>query len=204
MDGLDWALSVMEQWGYPGVALLVLLENLFPPIPSEVILPFAGFLTTRSSVTILGMVAAATLGSVLGAFALYLVGAWFGRERILWIASRYGRYLSVKPEHVFQAEGWFERYGPTAVFLCRMVPIMRSIISVPAGLIRMGLARFALYTALGTLIWNTTLVTVGALLGASWPLVSRWVGYYQDVVIVLILTGAVLILVRLLLQRFRR
>lgn len=200
---MDWALNVMEQWGYPGVALLVLLENLFPPIPSEVILPFAGFLTTRSAVTVAGMVGAATLGSLLGALALYLIGAWFGRERILWIVTRYGRYLSVKPEHVVQAEGWFERYGPAAVFLCRMVPIMRSIISIPAGLIRMGLARFALYTALGALIWNTALVTVGALLGASWPLVSKWVGYYQDLVIVVVLAAAAFLLFRLLLKRRR-
>lgn len=199
--GVDWALTFMEQWGYLGVATLVLLENLFPPIPSEVILPFAGFLTTRSAVTIPGMVAAATLGSLLGALALYLIGAWFGRERILWIVTRYGRYLSVKPEHMIQAEGWFERYGPAAVFLCRMVPIMRSLISIPAGLIRMELARFALYTTLGALIWNTALVTVGALLGVSWPLVSKWVGYYQDVVLLVIVVAAALILGRLVLKK---
>lgn len=180
---MDWAIELMEALGYPGVALLVLLENLFPPIPSEVILPFAGFMTTVHAVTIPGMVIASTLGSVLGACALYLIGAWFGRERIYRIVGRYERYLTVGPHHVRQAEGWFERYGPRAVFLCRLVPIMRSIISVPAGLVRMNVLTFAAYTLLGSLVWNTALVVLGALLGTSWPLVSEWLGYYQDAVI---------------------
>lgn len=182
---MDWATRLMEALGYPGIVLIVLVENLFPPIPSEVILPFAGFMTTQGTVHLVGVVAASTAGSALGAMALYFIGAWFGRERLYRFVERFQRILTVTPEHVRQAEDWFERYGGYTVFFCRMVPIMRSLISIPAGLVRMNLLSFTLYTSLGALIWNTLLAGVGALLGASWPLVTRWVGYYQDLVIVL-------------------
>lgn len=190
---MDWTIRLMEALGYPGIALIILLENLFPPIPSEVVLPFGGFMTTTGTVTFAGVLIASTLGSVVGAIILYGLGAWFGRERIYRFVDRYQRYLSVKPEDVKKAEGWFERYGNLTVFFCRMVPIMRSIISIPAGLVRMNLLTFSFYTLIGSLIWNTVLAGVGALLGASWPLVTEWVGYYQNVVIVLgVLVVAVL------------
>lgn len=172
----------METFGYPGIALVVLIENLFPPIPSEVVLPFAGFMTTTSSMSVIGVIAASTTGSLLGGLVLYALGAWFGAERIEGFVERYQKYLSVTPGHVRKAHEWFERYGVYTVFFCRMVPIMRSIISIPAGLVRMNLLTFSIYTLLGSLIWNGALVGVGAALGASWPLVSEWVGLYQDVV----------------------
>lgn len=180
---MDWAIRLMETLGYPGIVLVVLLENLFPPIPSEVILPFAGFITTSGALTLPGVIAASTLGSVLGALLLYFAGAWFGRERIYRFVERYERYLTVSPEHVTRAEAWFERHGVVTVLLCRMVPIMRSIISIPAGLVRMNLLTFTVYTAIGALVWNTALAGIGALLGSSWHLVSQWVSYYQDLVI---------------------
>jgi membrane protein DedA with SNARE-associated domain len=192
---MDWTIRLMEALGYPGIVLIILLENPFPPIPSEVVLPFGGFMTTTGTVTFVGVMVASTLGSVLGAVALYGLGAWFGRERIYRFVGRFQRYLSVTPEDVKKAEGWFERYGSLTVFFCRMVPVMRSIISIPAGLVRMNLVTFSLYTLLGSLIWNAILVGVGALLGASWPLVTEWVGYYQDVVIVVGAVVAVLVVV---------
>ncbi|HYF79765.1 MAG TPA: DedA family protein [Symbiobacteriaceae bacterium] len=195
---MDWAIGLMEAFGYSGIVLIVLLENLFPPIPSEVVLPFGGFMTTTGTVTIAGVVAASTLGSLLGAIALYWIGAWFGQERIYQFVDRYQRYLSVTPKQLQQAERWFAETGTQTVFFCRMVPIMRSIISLPAGLVRMNLLTFSVYTLLGSLIWNTGLVVVGALLRASWPLVSEWVGYYQNLVVaVCILAVAVLIVQRL-------
>lgn len=177
----------METLGYPGVATIVLLENLFPPIPSEVVLPFSGYMTTTGTISIVGVIIAATLGSLLGAIALYSIGNWFGRERIYRIVTRYQRYLRVKPEHVARAESWFEQYGSRTVFICRMVPIMRSLISIPAGLVRMNLLRFSLYTLFGSLVWNTTLILIGALLGASWPLVAAWVGYFKTVTVIAII-----------------
>lgn len=189
--GVDLATRIMEALGYPGITLVVLVENLFPPIPSEIVLPFAGFMTTTGPMSVAGVVAASTLGSLLGGFALYALGAWFGAERIERFVERYQKYLTVTPHHVRQAQDWFERYGVYTVFFCRMIPIMRSIISIPAGLVRMNLVTFSLYTLLGSLIWNGVLVGVGAALGASWPLVSHWVGLYQDAVKIL---GAIVLL----------
>lgn len=181
---MEWATRLMESFGYPGIILIVALENLFSPIPSEVVLPFAGFLTTSGSLNLVGVIIAATLGSVLGALALYAVGRILGRERIYQIVRRFGRYLTIRDENVKQAEDWFSRYGGWTVFFCRMVPILRSLISIPAGLTEMRLAPFIAYTTAGTLLWNIFLVGVGATLGAAWPIVATWVGYYQDTVII--------------------
>lgn len=197
---MDWAIRLMETLGYPGIVLVVLLENLFPPIPSEVILPFAGFITVSGALTLPGVIAASTLGSVLGAQLLYLAGAWFGRERIYRFVEKYERYLTVSPQHVARAEAWFDRHGALTVLLCRMVPIMRSIISVPAGLVRMNLLTFTLYTAAGALVWNTALAGIGALLGSSWHRVSQWVGYYHDFV----LAVGVLAVLAFVVSRLRR
>src|SRR5690625_5078041 len=194
----------METLGYPGIAIIVFLENLFPPIPSEVILPFSGFMTTTGTVHLAGVIIASTLGSLLGAVALYAIGSWFGRERIYRIVSRYQRYLAVKPEHSTRAESWFEQYGNRTVFFCRVVPIMRSRISIPAGLVRMNILRFSLYTLFGSLIWNTTLILVGALLQASWPLVTTWVGYFQKFIIVAVIALAGILIGRYMIKRRRR
>lgn len=193
----------MERLGYPGIFLIVLLENLVPPIPSEVVLPFAGFMTTTEVVSLFGVIAASTLGSVGGAVLLYWLGAWIGSERIYRIVERHQRWLTVTPEHLQKATKWFRTYGPGTVFFCRMVPIMRSIISIPAGLVRMPLASFCIYTLFGSLIWNTALAGIGALLGASWRQVATWVGYYQNAVIFVGVVVAVVLVVRLLRHRNR-
>lgn len=182
---MDWTIQLMQGFGYWGIAIVILVENLFPPIPSELVLPFAGFMTTSGSFTLVGVLTASTIGSVLGALALYGLGAWFGRDRIYRFVARFGRYLSVNVGHVQQAEDRFKRYGPWTVFFLRMVPIMRSIISIPAGLVGMNLWTFTAYTTAGALIWNLVLVGVGAVLGAAWPQVADWVGYYQNLVIAL-------------------
>jgi len=199
---LNFATEIIEALGYPGIVLVVLLENLFPPIPSEVILPFAGFMTTTSSLTITGVIIASTAGSLAGGLVLYGLGVWFGAERIERFVDRFQRYLTVTPEHVRKAQGWFSRYGVITVFFCRMVPIMRSIISIPAGLVRMNLLTFLVYTLLGSLIWNGVLVGAGAALGASWPLITQWVGYYHDTVKVIGIVACVAL--GLLLLRPRR
>lgn len=182
---MEFATRIIEALGYPGIILVVLMENLFPPIPSEVILPFAGFMTRTSSLTVPGVIFASTAGSVAGGLILYGLGLWFGAERIERFVERYQRYLTVTPAHVRRAQEWFGRYGVPTVFFCRMVPIMRSIISIPAGLVRMNLLTFVALTIIGSLIWNGVLVGAGALLGASWPLISKWVGYYHDAVAVI-------------------
>ena len=198
---MDWTTRIMEALGYPGIVLVILIENLFPPIPSEIVLPFAGFMTTQGSLTLFGVVLASTLGSVLGAVALYAVGLWFGRERIYWIVRRYGRWLTVTEADVQRTEDWFERYGMWTVFFCRMVPIMRSLISIPAGLVRMNMGLFVVYTAIGSAIWNLVLAGLGAVLGAAWEQVSHWVGLYQEVVVAVLLLAAAAFLLYRLLQR---
>ncbi|MER7079866.1 membrane protein DedA, SNARE-associated domain [Saccharopolyspora kobensis] len=183
---VGWVTDLMETIGGPGAGLAVALENLFPPIPSEVILPLAGFAAARGSMSLLGAILWTTLGSVVGAVVLYYLGAWLGRERTRAIAAR---LPLVKVADVDRTEAWFARHGTKAVFLGRMVPIFRSFISLPAGVERMPLLPFLVLTALGSLIWNTALVLAGYFLGHSWWLVESYVGIFQKVVIVAVLVA---------------
>ncbi|MDQ7909461.1 DedA family protein [Phytohabitans sp. ZYX-F-186] len=173
--------DLVERLGGPGAGLAVALENLFPPIPSEVILPLAGFTASRGEMSLAGAIAWTTLGSVLGALALYYVGVALGRERIRAVAAR---LPLVKVADVDRTEAWFARHGGKAVFFGRMIPIFRSLISVPAGVERMPVGRFLLYTAAGSLIWNTLFVMAGYLLGENWQSVEGYAGAFQKVVIV--------------------
>lgn len=186
MVGMDWSVRLMEYLGYPGIALVVALENIFPPIPSEIVLPFAGFLTTRSSLTVMGAVTAATVGSVAGALVLYFAGKLLGREWVNWFVRRFGPYLGVRDAGVRRAGRWFSSYGGWAVFFCRMVPALRSLISIPAGLVSMPLLPFVAYTTAGTLIWNLLLVSGGAALGKSWTRVSVWIERYRTIALIAI------------------
>ena len=184
----------MESLGYPGIILVIFLENVFPPIPSEVILPFAGYLIAQGIFDFTQVVLAATLGAVLGAWVLYMAGQYLGMERIYFFVRKYGKFLTVREENVRKAEEWFTRYGSWTVFFCRMVPILRSLISIPAGLARMSLPVFVGYTAGGTFLWNLALVGSGVLLGAAWPIVSEWVSLYQNAVLfvgILVILGCV-------------
>ncbi|XTZ13158.1 VTT domain-containing protein [Micromonospora echinospora] len=181
-DGLvGFVTDLVERLGGPGAGLAVALENLFPPIPSEVILPLAGFVAAQGRMSLLGAIFWTTLGSLLGALALYRIGAVLGRDRIRAIAAR---LPLVKLSDVDRTEAWFLRHGVKAVFFGRMIPIFRSLISVPAGVERMPLGTFALYTTLGSLIWNSAFVLAGYLLGDNWHLVEGYAGVLQKLVIV--------------------
>lgn len=182
-DLAAWVQDIIESLGYVGVALLVIVENLFPPIPSEIVLPFAGFVAQRGDASVAVMVIAATIGSVVGALVLYGVSAAIGPERLRRIVERFGRFLGVSPADLRRAEEWFDRRAAVAVFAGRCVPIIRSVVSVPAGFRRMSLVPFVLYTALGSAIWNVALIGAGAVLGDQWERVEAYVGYLQWVVI---------------------
>ncbi|MEV7231045.1 DedA family protein [Polymorphospora sp. NPDC051019] len=173
--------DLMEWLGAPGAGLAVALENLFPPIPSEVILPLAGFTASQGKMNLFAVIVWTTIGSVVGAMALYYIGVALGRDRVRAIAAR---LPLVKLSDVDRTEAWFIRHGAKAVFFGRMIPIFRSLISIPAGVERMPIPTFLLYTTLGSLIWNTVFVMAGYLLGESWHTVEAYAGTFQKIVIV--------------------
>ena len=183
-----WAVGIMEWMREPGVALLILIESLFPPIPSEVFLPLAGFTASRGTLSLLAAILWATAGSVAGAVILYYVGRLLGRERtrkiMAWLPL-------VNPHDVDRTEQWFDKHGPKTVLFGRVIPIFRSLISIPAGVTAMKLPVFLGLTAIGSLVWNTALIGAGYLLGENWHLVEEYVGILSKVVIVLVLLALV-------------
>ncbi|RRJ67809.1 DedA family protein [Paenibacillus oralis] len=191
----------MEQYGYFGVFLLIALENVFPPIPSEVILTFGGFMTTYTSLTPAGVIIASTLGSILGAVILYGIGLLVNVDRLEGWIGRYGRFLRLKKEDIRRADAWFDRYGYWTVLFCRMIPLIRSLISVPAGMSKMKFGLFLLFTTIGTLIWNVALVLVGAAVGGSWEKIVEFMDVYSHIAYGVIAVAAAAVLVLWLRRR---
>ncbi|WP_433221183.1 DedA family protein [Microtetraspora malaysiensis] len=196
----DWLIELMESLGAPGAGLAIALENLFPPLPSEVILPLAGFTASRGEMDLVSVLLWTTAGSVGGALALYWVGALLGRERTLALAAR---IPLLKVSDIDKTEAWFLRHGRKTVFFGRMIPIFRSLISIPAGVERMPLGPFTLLTTVGSLIWNTIFVLAGYILGENWSLVETYVNVGTNGVIALVLL-AVLVFVGVRLGERRR
>ncbi|GAA0403639.1 DedA family protein [Paenibacillus motobuensis] len=186
----NWITSIMEQFGYFGILFLIALENVFPPIPSEVILTFGGFMTTSTSMTVTGVVIASTLGSVLGAVILYGIGYLLNVDKLEGIIEKYGRYLRVKKEDIRKADSWFDKYGYWTVLFCRMVPLIRSLISIPAGMNKMKFSLFLLFTTIGTLAWNVILVSLGAAVGGSWESIVEFMDVYSHIAYAVIAVGA--------------
>jgi membrane protein DedA with SNARE-associated domain len=198
---VTWAQSAVSTMGYPGLVLVMFLENVFPPIPSEVILPLAGSLALEGRFTLLGVTAVGTLGSVAGAAVFYLIGYLFNEERVRVLMRRYGKWLMLSEEDFDKALTWFDRYGEKVIFFGRMVPIVRSLISIPAGIANMNLGTFGVYTAIGTGLWSFLLTFAGYLLGKSWPLVSEWVSRYEKVVIGIVVVVVIAFFATRLYQR---
>lgn len=186
----SWITDLIDSFGALGVALLMTLENLFPPIPSELILPFTGFLVGRGELSFLSALAASTAGSLAGALILYALGRWGGRNLIL----RYRRFLRVKEADLDRAESWFDKYDEWVVLFGRMIPGVRSIVSIPAGMLGTPFVRFVLLTTAGSAAWNTLLLGMGWYLGDNWQQISGIVSSVSTVVLVLFavaLAGAV-------------
>ncbi|KUJ69811.1 hypothetical protein ACZ90_08415 [Streptomyces albus subsp. albus] len=191
----DWATGLMDTMGAPGAGAAIALENLFPPLPSEVILPLAGFAAAKGDIELYAALLWTTAGSVIGALALYGVGALLGRDRTLALAAR---LPLVRPADIEKTERWFGRHGTKAVLFGRMVPIFRSMISVPAGVERMPLPVFLGLTTLGSLVWNTVFVLAGYALGDNWQRVTDYVSVYSKAVLaVTALAAAAFVLGRL-------
>ncbi|ENR5772691.1 DedA family protein [Listeria monocytogenes] len=177
-----WITSIMADFGYIGIFVLIMVENLFPPIPSEIILTFGGFMTTVTSLNVVMVIIVATLGSVVGAILLYKVASYFGKERLTKIVLKYGRILRLKESDIERAENFFLKYGSWAVFLCRMIPLIRSLISIPAGMTKMKMSKFLILTTAGSLLWNTFLIGLGAMLGESWSEIVVFMDSFSTII----------------------
>ena len=187
----NFVLGVMESWGYIGICFLIAIENIFPPIPSEVILTFGGFLTTYTSLGPLGVIISATIGSLVGAIVLYYLGYFCSN----------GLNKLFKIDDINKANAWFKNKGCKAVLYCRFVPIVRSLVSIPAGINKMPMLVFLIYTTLGTIIWNTVLVYAGVLLGDNWSYFAGVISRYSKVVLVIIILG---ILLRIWIRKLKK
>ncbi|VEG12119.1 DedA family protein [Moraxella cuniculi] len=187
MDWLSqWILSIIDNLGSAGIALMMFLENVFPPIPSELIMPAAGFAASLGKINLLMVIIAGTVGSVLGALPLYYLGSKFDEVRLLRLVNRYGKYLLISPQDIQNSQRWFDKYGKSVVFFGRMIPAIRSLISIPAGMARMPLLPFLILTAIGSFLWSTLLAYAGFVLGANYQKVAPVVesfGRYAAIII---------------------
>lgn len=185
----DWISELIRQHGYVALAALMFLENVFPPIPSELIMPFAGYAAAQGDINPVGAVIAGSVGSLLGALFWYGVGYWLGAERLKRIAQRYGRWLTISEADVERAQQWFERYGGVAVCMGRLVPAVRSVISAPAGIAHMKLPRFVLWSSIGTVAWTSLLAGLGYVLGTRFADVDRWLQPVSWAIIAIAVVG---------------
>ena len=185
-------IQIMNEFGYIGICLLILVENVFPPIPSEVILTFGGFMTTQSEMSVIGVILVSTIGSVVGAIILYLVGRLINKDVIeKWLDGKVGKILRFKREDVEKANSWFEKKGKFTVLFCRCIPIVRSLISIPAGMSKMSFVPFILLTTLGSAVWNTVLVVLGNVAGNSWEKISNVIDKFSDVILIILIVAFV-------------
>ena len=179
-------IEFMNSFGYFGVFLLIAIENIFPPIPSEVILLFGGFMTTYTKLNIIFMIISSTLGSLIGAIVLYYIGKIFNKERLKKIISgKIGKILRLKNSDIDKADKWFDTKGNKTVFFCRFIPIVRSLISIPAGMSEMPIIKFLTYTIFGSLIWNTVLIITGKMVGNNWNKILTIFDTYSHIVLII-------------------
>lgn len=195
-------IEIIDQFGYFGILFLIAIENLFPPIPSEVILTFGGFMTTYTKLEPIIVVLVSTIGSLLGAIILYSVGRILSPERIGRILDgKIGRILHFKSQDVDKAVKWFQAKGKLTVLFCRCIPIVRSLISIPAGMAKMNLSLFLMFTTIGSLVWNTILVYLGAAAGASWGKIAGYMDTYSTMTLFVLI--AIFIVVVFLFYKSR-
>lgn len=200
MNFTDWIISVMEQLGYLGIALLMFLDNVFPPIPSEIIMPSAGYTASQGQLLLTGVIIAGCIGSLLAAALLYWVGYQFKHEHIYRFVDRYGKYLFIKRPDIEKSLAWFEQHGHKIVFFGRMIPAVRSLISIPAGMSRMPFWKFMFYSGLGTVIWTSFLACVGFYFGENQAMMQQIFSQVGYVIIAIV----IIVLVWILYRRHQR
>jgi len=187
-----WVEQIISSMGYVGLYLVMFLENVFPPIPSEVVLPLAGSLTLTGRFSIFWITVIGMLGSLTGAFLFYGLGKWLGEPRVRVLMEKFGRYALLSMNDLDRSLEWFDKYDDWVIFFSRMVPIVRSLISIPAGIAGMDIPKFSFFTILGTAMWSFLLALGGKLLGEQWPLIAEYINTYQN--IVLFVTGSAVLL----------
>lgn len=192
----SFIITIMNKgFGYFGVAFLIALENIFPPIPSEVILTLGGFMTSYTKMTVIGVIIFSTIGSIFGALILYYIGTLLSIRKLKRIvSSKPGRLLGLKEEDIDKTCSWFDNKGNKTVFFCRFIPVIRSLISIPAGITHMKIKPFIIFTLFGSLIWNSVLVILGRVLGSKWKLIVNFMNKYSSVCIILLCICATLFL----------
>ena len=193
---INWAADVIDAIGFVGVAVLVALENVFPPIPSELILLLTGFNVSEGRFDFVSGVIAATIGSVVGAYFLYALGRLVHEDRLEKLLAGVGKYVGLKKTDVHKGFQWFERHGTAVVLFGRLIPVVRSVVSIPAGAEKMPIVRFTLLTAAGSLAWNIVWVAIGWGLGDQWEKAGKWGDYLQYGVIAVIIGGLAIIVIR--------
>ncbi len=174
-----WVLIIMAKFGYIGIIFAMFAENVFPPIPSELIMPAAGFAVARGDLNLILVILAGTLGSVLGALPLYYLGRLLNEDRLMLFTEKYGKYVFVKPSDIRSSSVWFDKHGSKAVFFGRMVPGIRSFISIPAGMSKMPIFPFLVFTALGSSIWTTLLTVAGYYFGENYEVIETMLAPYS-------------------------
>ncbi len=192
---IDWLVNIITILGYPGVFISVFLESFFAPIPSEIILPFSGFVASMGEMNIVLVILIATVAAYLGSLPFYYVGKW-GEKPLLKFVSKYGKYLFIEQSDVDMVFNLFSKHGNGVVFFGRLIPIVRTLISFPAGVAKMHFLKFSVYTLLGSLIWNIILTYTGYILGDHWEGVSGWVSKYESAIIGVIILFLILYIAR--------
>lgn len=192
---IDWLVNAISTIGYPGVFISVFLESFFAPIPSEIILPFSGFVASTGKMDLVFVIVIATVAAYLGSLPFYFIGKW-GEKPVINFINKYGKYLFIQQKDVDKVFGAFDKYGKGVVFFGRLIPMIRTLISFSAGVAKMQFARFSMYTLFGSLTWNILLTYAGYQLGDHWSVVSKWIEKYQNVILVLIIIAVLLYIIR--------
>lgn len=188
----SWINEIMQQLGYVGIAFLMFLDTIFPPIPSELIMPSAGFTASQGDLNIVAVIIAGSCGSILAAVILYWLGRVLNEDRLNNWLKRYGKWIFLKPEDLAKATSWFNQHGKKIVFFGRMIPAVRSIISIPAGIAKMPFGLFLLYSSLGTLIWTSILALLGYYLGQNYQKIIPWISGASNIILVIIIGAAII------------
>ncbi|MEE3719256.1 DedA family protein [Tumidithrix elongata RA019] len=192
----EWIINITNSLGYLGIGLLMFLENLFPPIPSELIMPLAGFTASQGKMDIFLAIAAGTLGTILGAIPWYYAGLLLGEQRLCLLANRYGKWFGISGDDILKATRWFNRHGIKAVLFCRLVPGVRTLISIPAGIGKMPLVPFLFYSTIGTIAWVSLLAYAGFALGSNYKLVDTYIDPISKVVLAAIAIALTVFILR--------